>query len=127
MARASDEFVLFDLRVIVERVGKQCTCATRVGDYFEIKGGKIFLPPGQAFCLYALQSTLPLLPAKQRALQSADWMATDARVSCPDPTCKMIMRIDRAARRVLRHADTSAVPLHQPASKRKTLRAVSKR
>lgn len=127
MTRPRDEFVLFDLRVIVERVGKQCTCATQVGDYFEIKGGKIFLPPSQSFCIYALQSTLPLLPAKQRPLQSADWMATDARVTCPDPACKMIMRIDRAARRAVRHAETSATLLQKPRSKRKISRAVSQR
>ena len=114
MMRASDEFVLFDLRVIVESVGERCTCAVKVGDYFEMSSGKISLPPGQSFCVYALQSTLPLLPAKQRPLQSADWMETDTRVTCPDPACKMIMRIERGTRRVLRHADTSATPMNEP-------------
>ncbi|MBI5029051.1 MAG: TIGR04076 family protein [Chloroflexi bacterium] len=111
MTRASDEFVLFDLRVIVESVGEHCTCAVKVGDYFEIQSGKISLPPGQLFCLYALQSALPLLPAKQRPLQSADWMTTDTRVTCPDPACKMIMRIERGTRRVLRLDETSAVKI----------------
>jgi uncharacterized repeat protein (TIGR04076 family) len=74
-------------------------------------GGKLSLPPGQSFCLYALQSTLPLLPAKQRPLQSADWMTSDTRVICPDPLCGTVMRIDRTARRVVRHDDVSAVPL----------------
>jgi uncharacterized repeat protein (TIGR04076 family) len=113
MAIANDEFVLFDLRVTVERIGERCTCAIKVGDYFEVKGGQLSLPPGQSFCLYALQSTLPLLPAKQRPLQSADWMATDVRVTCPDPACEMIMRIDRVDRRILRHAETSAVPMDE--------------
>ena len=113
----NDEFVLFDLRVIVERVGKRCTCAVKVGDYFEIKSGKIFLPPGKSFCLYALQSALPLLPAKQRPLQPADWMETDTRVTCPDPACKLMMRIERGARRVLRYSETSAVKTKKTKSK----------
>jgi hypothetical protein len=32
-------------------------------------------------------------------------------VTCPDPACRVIMRIDRVGRRVLRHGDVSAVPL----------------
>jgi hypothetical protein len=69
------------------------------------------MPDGADFCLYALQATLPLLPAKQRQGHPADWMETDARVTCPDPACRVIMRIDRVGRRVLRHGDVSAVPL----------------
>jgi hypothetical protein len=38
-------------------------------------------------------------------------METDARVTCPDPACRLIMRIDRVGRRVLRHDEVSAVPL----------------
>ena len=107
----SDEFILYDLRVVVESVGESCTCDVHVGDYFEARSGKLVLPDGQPFCLYALQSVLPLLPAKQRPLQPADWMSTDARVTCPDPACCLIMRIDRVGQRTLRHDDTSAVPL----------------
>ena len=64
----------------------------------------------QAFCLYALQPTLPLLPAKQRPLQPADWMETDMQVICADPLCGVVMRIERTERRVVHHADVSAVP-----------------
>lgn len=108
---APDEFVLYDVRVTVERVGPDCTCDLRVGDSFTARGGKLYLPDGRSFCLYALQSALPLIPAKQRPLQRADWMATDTRITCPDPHCQLILRIDRLAPRVLRHADTSAEPL----------------
>src|SRR6266852_5994043 len=106
-----DSFELFDLRVTIEEIRGHCTCEHALGDYFEIRGAKLSLPPGQSFCLYALQSTVPLLPAKQRPLQPNDWMTTDTRVTCPDPACGTIMRIDRTARRVVRHADTSALPL----------------
>jgi uncharacterized repeat protein (TIGR04076 family) len=106
-----DSFELFDLRVTIEEIRGHCTCEHSVGDFFEVQGGKLALPPGQSFCLYALQSTLPLLPARQRPLQPNDWMATDTRVVCPDPLCGTIMRIDRTTRRVVRHSDTSALPL----------------
>jgi uncharacterized repeat protein (TIGR04076 family) len=107
----TDTFELFDLRVTIEAIRGRCTCDHVVGDWFDVKGGKLSLPRGRSFCLYALQSTLPLLPAKQRPLQSNDWMSTDTRVVCPDPLCGTVMRIDRTERRLLHHDDVSAVPL----------------
>src|SRR5258706_3298094 len=107
----SDSSELFDLRVTVEEIRGTCTCNQAVGDWFEVRGGQLSLPPGQAFCLYALQSTIPLLPAKQRALQANDWMSTDTHVICPDPLCGTLMRIDRTVQRTVHHADVSAVPL----------------
>jgi uncharacterized repeat protein (TIGR04076 family) len=106
-----DVFELYDLKVSVEVIRGTCTCGHAVGDFFELQGGKLSLPANQSFCIYALQSTLPLLPAKERPLQPADWMRTDTRVACPDPLCGVIMRIDRTRPRRFHHADTSAVPL----------------
>jgi uncharacterized repeat protein (TIGR04076 family) len=102
-------FELFDLRVVVEEIRGTCTCDHAVGDAFELRGGKLSLPEGRSFCLYALQAAVPLLPAKQRRLDPNDWMATDTRVVCPDPLCGVVMRIDRVGRRTLRHDDVSAV------------------
>ncbi|HEX8683680.1 MAG TPA: TIGR04076 family protein [Ardenticatenaceae bacterium] len=110
-AASRDEFVLWDLQVVVETIGGNCTCDMAVGDFFELKGGKLFIPEGRHFCVYALQSTLPLLPAKQRSLHPADWMETDTRVACPDPICQLVMRVDRVAPRRLRHDDVSGVPM----------------
>jgi uncharacterized repeat protein (TIGR04076 family) len=107
----TDTFELFDLRVTVEEIRGTCTCNQAIGDWFEVRGGKLSLPPGRSFCLFALQSTMPLLPAKQRALQANDWMSTDTHVVCPDPLCGVLMRIDRTVQRVVHHADVSAVPL----------------
>ena len=111
MARRRDRFTLYDLEVVVERIEGQCTCRMRVGDRVRLRSGKLSLPAGRDFCLYALQAAIPLLPAKQRAGQPADWMETDTRVTCPDPACRLIMRIDRVGRRTLRHGDVSALPL----------------
>ena len=104
-----DEFELYDLAVVVEAIEGNCTCSMQVGDVFFLRGGKISLPEGRDFCLYAMQSAIPLLPAKQRRNHPADWMETDARVTCPDPACRLIMRIDRLDRRTLRHDDVSPI------------------
>jgi uncharacterized repeat protein (TIGR04076 family) len=108
MTSDDDTFELYDLRVRIESISGRCTCAHAVGDSFELRGGKLQLPPGQSFCVYALQATLPLLPAKQRPTHPNDWMSTDARVVCPDPACGVVMLIERTRRRVLHHADVSS-------------------
>lgn len=106
----ADQFDLYDLNIVVETIEGECTCNMQVGDSFEMKGGKISLPNQSDFCLYALQATIPLLPAKQRTNHPADWMETDGRVTCPDPACRLIMRIDRIGKRTLDHDDVSPIP-----------------
>jgi len=107
----SDQFELYDLTIWVENIDGNCTCSMKVGDSFNLRGGKISIPDGQNFCLYAMQSTFPLLPAKQRNNRPADWMETDSRVVCPDPACKLIMRIDRDELSVFNHDDVSAIEI----------------
>lgn len=102
------EFSLYDLEVVVTRIEGTCTCNMAVGDKFYLKGGKLSLPEEQDFCVYALQSTLPLLPAKQRKNHSSDWMETDSEVTCPDPACKLIMEIKRTNETVFNHNEVSA-------------------
>jgi uncharacterized repeat protein (TIGR04076 family) len=106
----NDEFELYDLKVVVEKIEGHCTCAMAEGDCFYLRGGKVSLPDGADFCLYALQAAIPLLPAKQRHNHPADWLETDSRVVCPDPACRLIMRIDRIGRRILRHDEVSPIP-----------------
>ncbi len=106
----SDEFELYDLDLVVEAIEGNCTCNMAVGDRVHLRSGKFSLDDGADFCLYALQAAIPLLPAKQRRSHPADWMETDTRVTCPDPACRLIMRIDRVAARTLRHDDVSALP-----------------
>jgi uncharacterized repeat protein (TIGR04076 family) len=81
-----------------------------VGDTFYLRSGKLSLPEGGSFCLYAIQAAIPLLPAKQRQNHPADWLETDSRVTCPDPACRLIMRIDRAGTRTLHHDQVSPIP-----------------
>jgi uncharacterized repeat protein (TIGR04076 family) len=105
-------FELYDLRVeVVAPPGARLYCSAVVGDYFELRGESLWLPPGQTFSIYSLAALLPLLPAKQRPTDPNDWMSTDAEVACPDPNCPSRFRITRLGRRTFRHADTTATPL----------------
>jgi len=112
MTGRDDGFELYDLRVeVVAPAGATVYCGNKAGDYFELRGELLHLPPGQPFSIYSLAAVLPLLPAKQRPVDANDWMATDAEVACPDPNCPTRFRISRIGTRRFRHGDTTAVPL----------------
>jgi uncharacterized repeat protein (TIGR04076 family) len=97
------EMRLYDLRVTVERIEGRSVCGLEVGDYFEVtESSRVRIPEGRHFCLYALQSVLPLLPAKQRRLPDEDWLERDSLVACPDPDERVVMRIERIGERTLR-------------------------
>ena len=100
------EMRLYDLRVTVERIEGRSVCGLEVGDYFDVtESNRIRIPEGKHFCMYALQSVLPLLPAKQRRLPDSDWLEQDSLVCCPDPDERVVMRIERIGERVLRTED----------------------
>jgi uncharacterized repeat protein (TIGR04076 family) len=97
---------LYDLRVTVESIEGRSVCGLEVGDYFELtESSRVRIPEGKHFCLYALQSVLPLLPAKQRDLPAGDWLEQDSLVCCPDPEERLVMRIERLGKRALRTSD----------------------
>lgn len=97
------EMRVFDLRVTVERIEGRSVCGLEVGDYFELtESSRVRIPEGKHFCLYALQSVLPMLPAKQRKLPDEDWLERDTLVCCPDPEERVVMRIERVGERVMR-------------------------
>jgi len=101
-----EEMSLYDLRVTVERIEGRSVCGLSVGDYFELtESSKVRIPDGGHFCLYALQSVLPLLPAKQRQLPASDWLELDSLVACPDPDERLIMRIERVGTRTMQTGD----------------------
>jgi uncharacterized repeat protein (TIGR04076 family) len=107
-------FELYDLRVeVVGPPDKAIYCGARLGDFFELHGEMLQLPPGQGFSIYSLAALLPLLPAKQRVTVPNDWMTSDAEVACPDPNCPTRFRITRIGRRYFKRSDVTAVPLAQ--------------
>jgi uncharacterized repeat protein (TIGR04076 family) len=85
---------LRDLRVVVEEVRGKCTSGMQPGDHFVLRSGRLYIPAGRHFCLYALHAVLPLLPAKQRPLADGDWLKADSQVICPDPAGNVIMSIE---------------------------------
>jgi uncharacterized repeat protein (TIGR04076 family) len=104
-------FEIYDLRVeVVGPEGGAIYCGARLGDYFELRGEMLHMPPGQGFSIYSLAALLPLLPAKQRVSDPNDWMSTDAEVACPDPSCSTRFRITRGGLRRFNRADVTATP-----------------
>ncbi|MCA9906635.1 MAG: TIGR04076 family protein [Anaerolineae bacterium] len=102
----SADFELYDLRITVERIEGRSVCGLSVGDYFELtESSRLRIPPGKHFCIYALSAVLPLLAAKQRQLAANDWLESDSLVACPDPDERLIMKIERIARRTLNSED----------------------
>jgi uncharacterized repeat protein (TIGR04076 family) len=97
---SDDVTELYDLRVTVERIEGRSVCGLEVGDYFELtESSRLRIPAGKHFCVYALQSVLPLLAAKQRELPAGDWLEQDSLVACPDPDERLVMRIERIGHR----------------------------
>src|SRR5262249_39200879 len=108
----SDAFELYDLRVeVTAPPGEKIYCGAKPGDYFELQGEMLYLPPGQGFSIYSLAALLPLLPAKQRSTHPNDGMPPAAEAPCPDPTCPTRFRIVRTAKRRFSHAEVTATPL----------------
>jgi len=94
------DMALFDVRVTVERIEGRSVCGMQVDDYFVlVNSAELRLPTGRHFCIYALQSVLPMLPAKQRQLPANDWLAQDSMACCHDPEERLLMRIERIGRR----------------------------
>ena len=112
MSEISGEFELWDLRVeVMAGEGDTLWCGAAPGDYFELQGEMLYLPPGQGMSIYSLAAVLPLLAAKQRPCADADWMNTDSEIACPDPNCPSRLKITRTRLRRFNHATTTASSL----------------
>ncbi len=108
----SPYFELYDLRVeVVAPPDVQIYCGARPGDWFELRGEMLYLPPNQGFSIYSLAALMMLLPAKQRVLDPYDWMASDSEVACPDPNCRTTFRITRLGKRRFLRSSTTATPV----------------
>jgi anaerobic carbon-monoxide dehydrogenase iron sulfur subunit len=76
------------LRVEVVRVKERCGAKHKPGDCFFIRGlGAIEIPKGKKVCLFALNSLIPFLTAKQHEddLPGDSWITGTEILSCPDP------------------------------------------
>lgn len=95
-------FEIYDIRVTVEEIRGESVCSMAVGDYFEItESSKLRIPEGKHFCMYALNSVIPIIAAKQRDLNENDWLEKDSHIICPDPEEQLIMKIERIHKRTM--------------------------
>lgn len=99
-------FDLYDLRVTVDDIRGRSVCGLNIGDYFEItESNRLKIPEGKHFCIYALNSVIPFIAAKQRELSENDWLAQDSHIVCPDPEEQLIMKIERIGKQRLDSED----------------------
>ena len=99
-------FELYDLRVTVDEIRGRSVCGLNVGDYFEItESNRLKITEGKHFCIYALNSVIPFIAAKQRELSENDWLAQDSHIVCPDPEEQLIMKIERIGKQALDSED----------------------
>jgi uncharacterized repeat protein (TIGR04076 family) len=84
------------------------------GDFFTVRDGDIRIPRGGTICLYALQSLLPLITPKERAIaedRDEDWMWRVHHAQCPDPQGRVVFKIERTGkvdRRAVAVEDTNS-------------------
>ena len=106
-----DHFDLYDLRVeVVAPPNARLYCGAVPGDYFELRGEMLTLPPGQGMSIYSIASVIPVLAAKQRPTHPHDWMTSDAEIACHDPNCPSRLRITRMGLTRFSHSETTATP-----------------
>jgi len=91
---------MYELKISVKKVMGACTACPpmKPGDCFTVSDGDISIPEGGYVCLWALQSLMPLIPAKEREIAEAkdqDWMWRVHHAQCPDPNGRVIFQIER--------------------------------
>ncbi|MAT88770.1 MAG: TIGR04076 family protein [Aestuariivita sp.] len=105
-----DGFWLYDLKVETVLDGRYPVCRHVEGESFCVEGENLIFTQRQKVSMFALAALLPLLAAKQRMTDPADWMSTDAEIACPDPHCGGRFRIIRTEKRWFSHAETTGLP-----------------
>jgi uncharacterized repeat protein (TIGR04076 family) len=109
---------MHELWIEVERVEGVCTGPVPMvpGTGFRVRNGSLIFPGGGPICLFALQSVLPMIPAKERLTDDnpiAGWMGRVDHVQCPDPKGRTIWRIEQrpfGATDVAAGAETDDIP-----------------
>ena len=94
---------MYELNVRVTKVMGACTAdpPMKPGDSFTVRDGDLYIPAGGYVCMWALQSLMPMLPAKERESAEArdeDWMWRVHHAQCPDPAGRVIWKIERMGR-----------------------------
>jgi uncharacterized repeat protein (TIGR04076 family) len=82
------------IRVIIDRVDSSPSGA-KVGDYFDIRGSRLMLPPGGSFNVYAMNAVFPVVALRAGELPDDDWLSRKPWICSPDPHENIVMRLDR--------------------------------
>lgn len=106
---------MYELWIEVERVEGVCSGPVPMvpGTGFLIRNGSLIFPDGGPICLYALQSILPMVSAKERLTDddpAGDWMGQVHHAQCPDPKGRTVWRIQQ---RPLGSTEVSSSADHQ--------------
>jgi uncharacterized repeat protein (TIGR04076 family) len=93
---------MHELWIEVEEIEGVCTGPVPMvpGTGFRVRNGSLIFPCGGPICLYALQSLLPMIPAKEWLTDSdpsAGWMGRVHHIQCPDPKGRVVWRIEQRA------------------------------
>jgi uncharacterized repeat protein (TIGR04076 family) len=104
-------FKLNNLRVEISPKSQKLIGDYQVGDYFDVIGENIYIPEGKGVSIYALAALIPLLPAKQRAVDPFDWMNSDNEIIYPDPGCHIIYDIKKIGEKTFVRSETTYTPL----------------
>ena len=68
-------------------------CGLVPGDHFDVIDGRISIPSGRPFCVYAISGVTPML--KSRVGEEGDeWLRSGPLVACPDPPEALHMRLE---------------------------------
>ena len=91
-----------ELWVSVDRIVGACSGPVPMipGTGFVVRDGSLCFPGGGPICIYALQSLMPLLPAKERQIDQAetdDWLWRVSSAQCPDPKGRTVWKIEQRA------------------------------
>lgn len=69
-------------------------CGLEIGDWFELDGRGLKLPPEKGFCYFAIASVVPFVTGRLDQPDAREWLATEPRVACPDPPENLVMRLE---------------------------------
>jgi len=91
-----------DLKITCIKVEGKCG-RSKVGQTFFIRNAKLFLPPDQGICIFALGSILqPITGAIIKSKDGEGLLDTLDEWQCPDPLAKVIFKIEEEKNKISR-------------------------
>ncbi len=88
---------MFEILIEVESATVPCPAVPpmKPGLGFVVRDEKLFPRDAAPICLFALQSMMPFLTAKQRGIAADDWMARVHHSQCPHPEHRVAWRLEQ--------------------------------